>query len=166
MAWVSLNEDDVRNELSQPEKDAFNTFALESGQADRITSICQWVTSLVRGRVGAYAQNRNLLDLVSANIPPELYGAAIEIARYKLLTSFPAGRVFIDEARIASFKDANKQLDDVAKGLIAVEQPPTAQFDLSPSAFNSQDYQANPTTSGRVVSPNKYKQDLDFSFWH
>jgi hypothetical protein len=74
--------------------------------------------------------------------------------------------VFIDEARIAAFKDANKQLDDVAKGLIAVEQPPTAAFDLSPSAFDSQDYQGNPSTSGVISSPNKYRQALDFGFWH
>lgn len=166
MAWVSLNEQDLRNQLSQPEMDAFNTLAPEPGQADRLTAIVQWVASLVRGRVAAYPQNRNLLDPVAVNIPPELYGAAIEIARYKLLSSFPQGRTFIDEARIAAYKDANKQLDDVAKGLIAIEQPPTAQFDLSPSAFNSQDYQANPDTSGVVASPNKYRQGLSFGFWH
>jgi hypothetical protein len=61
MAWVSLDEQDLRNQLSQMELDAFNAYSLEPGQADRSTEIVKWVASLVRGRVAAYPQNRNLL---------------------------------------------------------------------------------------------------------
>jgi hypothetical protein len=166
MAWMPLTGLDVKNELAQPELDVFNSSLLEPAQTDRLTSIASWVASMVRGRVAAFPQNRNLLDPVPANIPPELYGAAIEVARFKLLTSFPQGKAFLDDARIATYKDACKQLDDVAKGLIAIEQPPTAQFDLSPSAWNSQDYQGLPDASGVINTPNKWRQGLDASFWH
>lgn len=159
---MQLSETDLSNALTKPELDLFNAGSGAPGTTDRLASIVTWVTSLVRGKVAAWPENLNkmgpgaapaagLSPAVIGTIPEELYSDAIEIARFKLLTSFPAGNGFITEARMEGFRSANKHLDDAATGKLVIESAPSstetgAQFDTA-----------------KVVSGNKgHRESWDF----
>jgi hypothetical protein len=157
MAWQTLNADDMTSALTQPERDLFESGAASSG-TDRLDQILIWVVALVRGKVAACAKNREYMG-PDGTVPAELYGDAIEIARYKLLTSFPQGKLFIDDARVRGYSDAVKHLDDAAAGTLAVEVATGKTFALNLSGFGSRDdYLDNPAKpwNSNVV---------DFGFW-
>jgi Protein of unknown function (DUF1320) len=156
--WSELNADDLLSALTQPERDLFGTGDSGPGSGDRLDAIVGWVVDQVRGKVAALPENRGVMG-ATGTLPPELYGAAIAIARYMLLTSFPAGRMFLDDARTRAYTDALKQLDDAAEGKLIVEPGTTATFTANASAFGSRDdYLCDPTKR-----PNR--NVLDFGFW-
>jgi hypothetical protein len=136
--WTQFDPDDMLNALSQPERDLFGEGSLEENQPDRLQRILDWVVSLVRGKVAAWPQNRARMG-DGDTIPEELYGDAVEIARYKFLTSFPGGKAFLDESRTALYKDAVKHVDDAAAGKLVIEPPASMSFDPNMSQFGSRD---------------------------
>jgi hypothetical protein len=159
MAWNSLNADDLLSALTQPEKDLFGTGDSGPGSGDRLDAIVVWVVDQVRGKVAALPENRGAMG-ASGTLPPELYGAAIAIARYTLLTSFPAGRMFLDDARTRAYTDALKQLDDAAEGKLIVEPGTSTTFSTNASAFGTRDDYLD----DRTKRPNR--NVMDFGFWN
>jgi hypothetical protein len=159
MAWSTLSAADMLNALTAPERDLFGSGDSASTSPDRLTAIISWVVDQVRGKVAALPENRGVMG-ASGTLPPELYGAAIAIARYTLLTSFPAGRMFLDDARTRAYTDALKQLDDAAEGKLIVEPGTTTTFTANASAFGSRDdYLSDPTK-------RKNRNVEDFGFWN
>lgn len=136
--WLQFDPDDMLSALSQPERDLFGEGSLEENQPDRLQRILDWVVSLVRGKIAAWPQNRTRMG-EGDTIPEELYGDAVEIARYKFLTSFPQGKTFLDESRTALYKDAIKHLEDAAAGKLVIEPPGSTVFDPGLSNFGSMD---------------------------
>ncbi len=163
--WQQLDPDDVRNAVTQPELDLFNQGSSADGSPDRLSRILEEVVSLVRGKVAAFPENRvNMGE--GDTIPEELYGPAIEIARYKLLTAFPEGKLFLDEGRTQCYRDALTFLNDAAKGLLHVELGSANKFIPDAVAFSTRDDDvANrlffPSSNGE---PNRNL--IDFGFWH
>jgi hypothetical protein len=157
--WQQLDPDDLLNQLTQPERDLFGTGSAASGIPDRLSRILEWVVSQVRGRVAAFSENRVGMG-PDDTIPEELYGAAIELARYTFLTSFPGGTLFIDAARTRCYTDALKQLDDVAKGLLFVELGSARQFVADASRFGSRDDYLNDRSKPCNINV------VDFGFHH
>ena len=159
MAWKTLNADDMLSALTQPERDLFGQGDSASNSADRLDAILNWVVSKVRGKVAACAQNRDN-EGPSGTIPEELYGDAIAIARFQLLTSFPAGKVFLDEGRMRAYTDAIKNLDDAAACTIAIESSvPGNLYTGDASAFGSRD----DALCDPVLSRNR--NVINFGFW-
>lgn len=136
--WRELDPDDLMNALTQPERDLFGTGSQAIGFPDRLEQILDWVVSRIRGKVAANLANSDNMG-PELTIPEELYGAAIQIARFDFLTAFPQGRLFIDEPRERSYMDAIKQLDDAALGTLLVEPAGVVQFATNPAAFGSRD---------------------------
>jgi hypothetical protein len=158
MAWNSLNADDLKSALTQPEIDLFEQGASDSSSSARLDAIVGWVVDMVRGKVAACAKNRDAMG-PNGTIPAELYGDAIAIARFQLLTSFPAGKMFIDDARMRAYTDALKHLDDAAACTLSVEPFGTVSFASDASAFGSRD----DYLEDRTKRPNR--NVLDFGFW-
>jgi hypothetical protein len=158
MAWNSLNSDDLLSALTQPERDLFGTGDSGPGSGDRLDSIVLWVVDMVRGKVAACAKNRDAMG-PNGTIPAELYGDAVAIARFQLLTSFPAGKMFLDDARMRAYTDALKHLDDAAACTLAVESFGAVTFPSAGSAFGTRDdYLEDPT---KRLNRNV----MDFGFW-
>lgn len=157
--WQQLDPDDLLNQLTQPERDLFGTGSAAAGIPDRLPRILEWVVAQVRGRVAAFPENRKNMG-ADDTVPEELYGAAIEIARYQFLTSYPGGTLFIDAARMRCYTDALKQLDDVAKGLMFVELGSNRTFVPDSVAFGSRDdYLCDPRFP-------RNRNVIDFGFYH
>lgn len=159
MAWKTLNADDMLSALTQPERDLFGQGDSASTSADRLDAILEWVVSQVRGKVAACAQNRDNVGL-AGTIPEELYGDAIAIARFQLLTAFPAGKVFLDDGRMRAYTDALQHLDDAAACTIAIEgSVPGDTYAGDSSAFGSRDDAlCDPRMRGN-------RNVIDFGFW-
>jgi hypothetical protein len=160
MAWLVLAESDISNVLAKPEMDLFNAALGPPGVTDRLATILVQVTSLVRGKVAAWPENLNKMGpgaspavgstpAVLGTIPEELWSDAIEIARYKVLTSIPsAANSFITEARMEGYRSANKHLDDAANGKLVIEPVPSstetgAAFDTAKIAYGSKGHREN-----------------------
>jgi hypothetical protein len=157
--WMILSESDLTSALTAPELDLFSSGASSSSSPDRLAAIVVQVVSLVRGKVAAWPENLakmgpgaspavGLTPAVLGTIPEELFGDAIEIARFKLLTSFPQGKMFLDDARMEGFRAANKHLDDAANGKLIIEPAPSttetgAQFDPSVVAWGDRGRREN-----------------------
>jgi len=160
MAWQVLDPDDLLSVLTQPERDLFGQGDSASTSPDRLVAIVGWVIDQVRGKVAACAENRDVMG-PSGTIPAELYGDAIVIARFQLLTSFPAGKAFLDEGRMRAYSDALKHLDDAAAGKLAIEPVATPdQFAPDAVGFGSRD--------DDIANPLNWcnRNDIDFGFWH
>lgn len=157
--WKEIDPDDLKSALTKPELDLFNQGASATGDPDRLNRILDEVVGLVRGKVAAYAENRVGMG-PDDTIPEELYGPAIEIARYKFLTAFPEGRLFLDEGRTQCYKDALKFLDDVSKGTLFIELSGTTQFVPDSNRYGSRDDAlCNPSLSGN-------RNLINFDFFH
>jgi phage gp36-like protein len=120
MAWVVPSIDDLLARLSQPELAALQTAATQPGQVDRIQSNIKWAIALVRGRTGACARFRGYIGS-AGTIPDELYGAFIDIARFRVLNSLPVQNL-VTEARRKDYDSALADLEAVARGEIEIAQ--------------------------------------------
>jgi hypothetical protein len=160
MAWLPLAADDLLSAVTQPERDLFGSGDSASSSPDRLEQIVTWVVDQVRGKVAACAENRDVMG-ANGTIPAELYGDAIAICRFQLLTSFPAGRSFLDEGRMRAYSDALKHLDDAAACTIAIEPPvPGDVYTPDSSAFGSRDDAlCDPTLQ-------RNRNVIDFGFSH
>jgi hypothetical protein len=124
MGWRSLTPQDVQTQLAGPELEALQDYSRADGQSDPLPEIISQVTDECRGYIMANARNK--LG-PSGTLAPQVIGAAIAIARWKL-----SGRLGIGKAaellqtpqRQKDYEDAQQFLKDVAGGRIAVEQPP------------------------------------------
>lgn len=121
MAWVSITTDEVKERISGPEFEAFQTWHLDDGQSDPIPGTISRVVSEVRGRVAAC--ERNTLDDDATKIPDELHNAALSIIAWRLSTRFPGGNVLQDDSRRKDYEDAVQLLKDAANCELAVVQP-------------------------------------------
>jgi phage gp36-like protein len=157
--WSALNAYDINATLTAPEISLFNEGDSFSTASPRLDSIISWVVDSVRAKVAACAENRNVMGPVGT-IPSELYGDAIAIARYQLLTSFPAGKNFLDEGRTRTYTDALKHLDDVAAGKLAIEPSGGTTFAPDLSAFGSRD--------DDICNPANWcnRNVIDWGGWH
>jgi hypothetical protein len=157
--WQQLDPDDMLNVLTQPERDLFGSGSSATGMPDRLGQILSQVVSLVRGKVAAFAENRAGMG-PDGTIPEELYSDAVEIARFKFLTAFPQGKLFLDDARIQLYKDAIKHLDDCAAGKLFIEFAAARVFVPDAMKFASRDdYLADPSKLPNI-------NVVDFGFWH
>jgi hypothetical protein len=157
--WQGLDPDDLKSALTQPELDLFNQSQSSIDSPDRVLRILDETVGMVRGKVAAFAENRVSMG-EDDTIPEELYGAAINIARYQFLTSFPEGKLFLDDGRTQLYKDALKQLDDAAKGTLFVQLSGSVQFVPDANRFGSRDDAVNDPTLFRN------RNVIDFGFWH
>jgi hypothetical protein len=158
MAWTALSPVDLLSAITQPERDLFGAGDSAATSPDRLTAIVNWVVSQVRGKVAASEANKNVMG-ADGTIPAELYGDAIAICRFQLLTSFPAGRSFLDEGRMQAYRDALKHLDDAAACKIAIEPAGAVAYALDQSAFGSRDDALRDPVLRR--NPNI----IDWGFW-
>lgn len=162
--WEQLDPDDLRNALTEPELDLMNQDSSIALSPDRMLQVLGWVVSRVRGKVAAYPTNADNMG-PEETIPEELYSAAIHIARYDLLTSFPQGNLFIDAPRARAYEDALKQLDDVAKGLLVVEPFGAVLFSANPVAFGSRDDDVANRSRSRSRDGSPSRNLIPFDFW-
>jgi len=120
MAWREITEEDLLTQISGPELESFRTAALADGQADPVQPTIDQVTRQVRGRVAACQRN----TLGEGNtIPDELMGEAVALIVMRIMPR--AAGVVIDSGgeRKAAAEKADETLRDVARCLIAIEQP-------------------------------------------
>lgn len=120
MAWTTISESDLKEQLSGAELAAYRRAALADDQADPIAGILDGVVEEVRGRIAA---NRDNILADGVTIPASLIHHAIAIARYRLITRLP---VTPSDARRAEYEDAMAVLRDIAAGKFSVEVPVTA----------------------------------------
>ena len=138
MAWITPVPDDVLGVLSAPERTAYESAALQSGQIDRLDSAMKRAIGLVRGRVGACARFRGYIG-GAGTIPDELYSAFFAITRFYLLDSLPVAGL-ITPARQLDYENAMEDLTAVARGDIEIAQgdDPSGQPPLTIGAFGGQ----------------------------
>jgi phage gp36-like protein len=123
MSWRVLTAADVQTQLSGDELEKLQTLSLVNGQADPLPGIITQVSDEVRGYIRANSANK--MD-ASAKLPPEVIGAAIVIARWRLCGRLAIGgsaQLLMTPQREKDYSDAIEFLKAVAKGEIAVEQP-------------------------------------------
>ena len=159
MAWLPLLATDLLSAVTQPERDLFGSGDAASGSPDRLTQIVVHVIAQVRGKVAGCASNKNSMG-ADGTIPSELYGDAIAICRFQLLTSFPAGKSFLDEPRMQAYRDALKHLDDAAACTVGIEPSGATAYAGEQSAFGSRD--------DAIANPAMWRNPnvIDFGFWH
>jgi phage gp36-like protein len=117
MSWITLTPDDILLRLAGAEKAAYTTAALAGGQSDPLPEILEQVTDEVRGYIAACASN----TLGPAGtLPPRLRLAALDIARYRLVTRLPNR---LTDERKEEYRNAIKLLESVASCKFAVEDP-------------------------------------------
>ena len=123
MAWRSITEDDVLQQLSGDELAALREAALGDGQDDPVADQVDQVADLVRGYIAANVAN-TLGE--AATIPERLIHSAVAILVVDI--NKRAGGLLIDpnDARADARKEATRLLERVADGKFSVEQPSTA----------------------------------------
>lgn len=123
MSWRTINDDDIRSAISEPEDTLFRTRLLAEGQTDPYTAISAQVTSLFRDAIRSNASNK--LDPDPATLPEAAIFHATAIIRQRLMTRFSSG--VEDETRAAEARAARDYLAAVAKGgCPTVENPDNA----------------------------------------
>lgn len=125
--WVTITEADLLTQISGDELEALREAALGAGQTDPVQPTINQVTNYVRGRVAACQQN----TLGAGNtIPDELMAHALALIVLQFMTR-PAGTVIQQsESRQKAAALAEDILRDVAKCLVAIEQPATASDEV------------------------------------
>ena len=120
MAWISIEEDDVKTRLAGTELSSYQTVALASGQSDPLPEIISQVVNEVRGYIAACASN-TLGD--GETIPDKLLAAALAMIRYRLTTRLP---IEVTEQRELEYKEAIRLLERVSECKFAIEEPEEA----------------------------------------
>ena len=90
-AWVTITEEEIKTAMTAKERDIFGMTVVDGTPSDRVPAILSDVTALVRSYIGSC--ERNLLDANAALIPRMAMHHALAIARWRLLTSIPMGRL-------------------------------------------------------------------------
>ena len=143
MAWVPLLAEDVQNSLSLTEQSVFDG---DAAAANDLNTIVFSVTNLVRGKVNSNQRNQGHLG-PPGTIPDELYGAAISISRYKLISHFPENQLMAPD-REQDVSRAYDELAAVASGELVVvryDDPPTGTPQLGSEYGGEQFFEPYPT---------------------
>lgn len=123
--WTTLTVDQLRDRLTAAELAAMRSVQVEGDQLDPATEALRRSVDEARGYLGVRPDS----TLGPAGtVPPQLEGAVLDIARYRLCTRLAVGRIgetFLTESRSQEYKDALRLLRDMADGKFAVEQPET-----------------------------------------
>ena len=115
--WRAITEDDLLTVLSGAELEAYRAAALASGQDDPVAAVISAAVGECRGRIAAHAANR-LAD--GETIPAALLPHVLVLARQRIFTRLP---VRVTDARQREEERTDAYLRDVARGLVAIEQP-------------------------------------------
>jgi len=126
MSWKSFAAQDVLNEGFNPSE--VNALKTMQG-ADNLALIVASVIGQVRGAVIA---GGNQLDQPGL-IPDQLRDAAVALARWRLLVSFPQLKTLQTPERKAAHDQANATLLEVAKGGVKIELPTAPTTDPGPA---------------------------------
>ncbi len=124
--WNSLTDQDVLNE-------GFNATELSAVKSiqgsDQVATIVGSVVSAIRGSVIA---GGNRLDQ-PGTIPDQLRQEAVDIARWRILTSFPQLKALQTKERKDAHDAAKTTLKEVSKGEIRIELPAQPTSDSGPA---------------------------------
>jgi hypothetical protein len=131
MAWSAPLLADVLSEFNPTEQAAFQSL---QGGVNNITAILARVVAEIRDyiRSGGYD-----LDEDTTTIPLGLYNDAIDLTRWRLLTSAPKLKALQTEERQQACEQAEKKLALIAQQKYAPE-PPTAGVEDRGGAWNSE----------------------------
>ncbi len=126
MPWNTFTDQDVLAEGFS----ATELAALKSIQgADNLATIVGAVVTSIRGAVIA---GGNRLDK-SGLIPDQLRQEAVDIARWRILVSFPQLKALQTKERKDAHDAAKTTLKEIAKGEIRIELPATPTTDPGPT---------------------------------
>lgn len=115
--WTTVSESDLLTVVSGAELSAYRAAALAEAQGDPVAAVLLAAVNECRGRIAAHASNR----LASgATIPAALLPHCLVLARQRVFSRLP---VKISQARQDEYTEAQSYLRDVAKGLVAIDQP-------------------------------------------
>jgi len=117
MSWIAFTAADVAKRLNSTEVAAMRPLG-----NDPLPDIVTQVIREVRSRVRAFQTNKLGAE---GTIPDELLLAAINRARYELITVLPVATLMTEDRRQTN-KDALAALDRVADGRMLIEQPASA----------------------------------------
>lgn len=126
MAWQEITVETLKTRNAGAEVTALQESALADGQADPVLQIIRMVTDEVRGYCAAGGITLGEGDTV----PSRLVLAAINRIRYEAATRIPGGAL-LDADRRAANDAATRLLERVADGKFTVEEPETADAEVS-----------------------------------
>lgn len=116
-SWQTVSESDLTTVVSGAELSAYRTAALADGQADPVAAVITAAVNECRGRIAAHPKNK----LASGEtIPAALLPHVLVLARQRIFSRLP---VKISQARQDEYSETQAFLRDVAKGLVAIDQP-------------------------------------------
>lgn len=122
--WIALTEAHLLTRLSGKELTALRAAALAVAQPDPVADVFNQITRKVRSRVAACMQNNTGPE---GTIPDELLSDALALCVVSIMTR-PGGTMIDPESqRAKDAAQAESNLRDVARCLIAIEQPPSDQ---------------------------------------
>lgn len=102
MAWIELAEVDVLSRLTDAEVAACKNAAVRAGQPDAISKN---ISMCIQEWRGAIRRHHKLAD--GQKIPSELEIHVLADIRYRLFTRLPGMNTFLDELRVAEWREAN-----------------------------------------------------------
>lgn len=147
MSWRAITEADVLAVLTEPERIAVDESAT-GDQGSPVAAVIVSATAEARDRIAAHSANK--LDADASTVPEGMVHHLVAIIRYRLLSRLPV-QSLITEARTQEYRDARNYLTDVAKGLVSIEQPVSA--DTTPRK------QMRPSIAAREKRFSRSQQD-------
>lgn len=144
--WITLTVDQLRDRLTSTEVAALRSVQVEGDQTDPAEEALRRSIDEARGYLGVRPES----TLGPAGtVPPQLEGAVLDIARYRLCTRLAVGRIgetLLSESRTQEYKDALRLLRDMADGKFAVEDP----VNLSESIHTTPSPRMNPRSTPQL----------------
>jgi hypothetical protein len=136
MPWTALSAEALKSQLSAQELEALRTFDLAAGQGDPLTEVLLRTVLEVRGYIPALRPD---LGAAAGLLPDTLHGATVDMVRYRLCSRLASGPKaaawLLTEPRTKAYEQAIYLLKDVARGLVAVEPPPTSTPSAAPPPY-------------------------------
>lgn len=126
--WRQLTEADLQTVLDTDELTTFRERALGiANGADPVAALIAAATEEIRGRIRA---NRDNTLGPAGTLPGAVVARALVVIRHRVLTIC---RIAIPEHRQTEYNDAEQFFRDVARGLIAIDQPDTPADESAPT---------------------------------
>lgn len=122
MAWITPTLDLCRTRITGAEWNSLQSAAKATDQdgQDMAQQVIATQVQRIRGRVAAWKENR--LG-AAGTIPDELQSAFLALWVYDFITRLPSMRALLDDQRVDAWKSAERELEHVAAGKIAVVPP-------------------------------------------
>jgi hypothetical protein len=144
--WVALTADSLLSAMTDKEVEDFGKVSTKVSVPDRVVPILASLVNEIRGYIGSHS--RNTLSADPLLIPSEFVAKAMDLARYRVLTSIPNYKP--GEARKEQYEKADAFFMAVAKGTIRPRPAPDAE--------------ANPVPEGKAhPSPKIHARGRRFS---